>query len=39
MGLKTGYWNSVDALNSAQAHSWGWSGAACDQASMASRSS
>ena len=30
MGLKTGYWNSVDALNSAQAHSWGWSGAACD---------
>ena len=30
LGIQTGYWNSVDALNEARAHSWGWSGAACD---------
>jgi hypothetical protein len=29
-GLFTSEWTSIDALNNAEAHSWGWASAACD---------
>jgi len=30
LGLATGRWNSLDRLNEARAHTWGWGATACD---------
>jgi len=30
LGLTTSLWNSVDRLNEAEAHTWGWGATACD---------
>ena len=30
MGLTSSQWNSVDTLNDAEGHSWGWGATACD---------
>ncbi len=30
LGLSTRQWNSLEALNEARAHSWGWGATACD---------